>query len=290
MNWGFPVLVVSTLLLGVGAIFSETAPLASRDGLTIATKGDASFEDAVRDLTFEAPADRELLPFGAVIKSSGSLNVIAYSLQWVFDDGASEPVYKAITYTQPFALDDGTRPGLGRFDGDIVLAPGSFRLLTPSTNYALRESMNKPVPSSGRIGETRLAEYLSGVNKKPFKMVRLGGYVLQDGTCVQLTVSDLCSTVQAQVDANQDVFEEATTRVYEKDASKFVEDIRSSLAHRQKDRLSDDTYRFQYETSEATALGVIRAQLQNGNYHKMISDVTKRMYRSRPVIKERQNT
>jgi hypothetical protein len=289
MHWSthaLPVIAASTLILGAGLSFSERLPL---DGLTIAVKGDADFESVVNSLTFESPADQGLLPYGVIVRNNGQHNVVAYSMQWVFADGGGEPILKETNYVQTFALNDGPRPGPGRFGGDIVLAPGNSRLITPSLNYLLDRSMNSPISSSGLIGETRFPEFVSGIDKKPFKTVRLAGYVLQDGTCVQLTISDLCSTVQAHVDASQDVFKEATSRTYEKDPSRFVEGIRTTLAqrHAAMAEFGSDTYRFQYNTMEDTMLRVIRSQLERGSYNEMLSSAAERMYHSRPVIRQR---
>jgi hypothetical protein len=286
LSQALPVIAASTLVLAAGLSFAQRSPL---DGLIVAVKGDADFESVVNSLMFESPVDQGLLPYGIIVRNNGKHDVVAYSLQWVFADGEGEPILKEQTYVQTFALDDGSRLGPGRFGGDVILAPNKSRLLTPSQNYLLDELANLPIPSSGPMGEARLPEFVAGINKKPFKTVRLAGYVLQDGTCVQLTTSNLCSTVQAHVDASQDVLTEARSRVYEKDPSGFVEAIRHTLEqrHAAMTEFRNDTYGFQYKMMQDTMLRLIRSQLEKGNYTEMLSQAAERMYHSRPIIKQR---
>jgi hypothetical protein len=73
-------------------------PLA--DGLSAAAKGQSPFDDSVSNLTWASAPDEDVFSLGIVINNGGSHAIVAFSLQWLFDDGAGQPLVKEKTYFQ----------------------------------------------------------------------------------------------------------------------------------------------------------------------------------------------
>ena len=84
-----------------------TGPITFADGIVTSVYGQAAFDAALSGLTFADDSEKSLLPYSMVIQNDGPSTVVAYCLQWVFDNGDGAPIIDERNYTQPFALDDG---------------------------------------------------------------------------------------------------------------------------------------------------------------------------------------
>jgi hypothetical protein len=125
-----------------------TGSITFADGIITSVHGQAAFDAALSGLTFADDSEKALLLYGIVIQNDGPSTVVAYCLQWVFDDGDGAPIIDERNYTQPFALDDGDKSGPLRFDGDMVLDPGGSCLITPADSYHLKPPSSEVSPSA----------------------------------------------------------------------------------------------------------------------------------------------
>ena len=151
-------------------------PTSFADGIVTSVYGQAAFDAALSGVTFPDDSEKSLLPYGMVIQNDGPSTVVAYCLQWVFDDGNGAPIIDERNYTQPFALDDGDKRGPLRFDGDMVLDPGDSCLITPADNYHLKPPSSEVSPSAAgrpQAAQRELAALAENNAKKPFSQVRL---------------------------------------------------------------------------------------------------------------------
>ena len=246
--------------------------------------GQPAFSAVAANVSFLEESDKYFSPFAIVLENRGASTVVAYSLQWIFDNGDGEPAVREQLFTQPLALSDGFVPGQGRFPGDTVMAPGNVRFVTPVHNLDLGAG-TVPSPLTSRDSKHMMADFVEIQKQKPFKEVRLTSYVLSDGSCFEAFESTLCVTLQAQIDAIQDVLISAAKLTYKGDNEEFVKSLSkevenmSSLAKR-----SDETYDGIYAIYRDAWSGNINRQIVSRGYVKTLSEVRQWIYQNRPAI------
>jgi hypothetical protein len=138
------------------ALLMTGQPTSFADGIVTSVCGQAAFDAALSGLTFADDSEKALLPYGMVIQNDGPFTVVAYCLQWVFDDSDGAPIIEEHSYTQPLALDDGVKRGPLRFDGDNVLDPGGACLITRADSYRLKPVSSEVSPSAA--GRAQVAQ------------------------------------------------------------------------------------------------------------------------------------
>lgn len=260
-------------------------------GIRTYVPGQAEFERGVTGLTFAGKDDKYFLPFGIVVQNRGNSTIVAYSLQWIFDNGDGQPVVKEYNYTSPAALNDGANPRSGGFDADAVFVPGDSRLLTPVHNRDLRPKTNSlPLTSSPSEAKQEMTEFARAQSEKPFKEVRLASYVLADGTCVTSFESKLCTQLQATVDATQDILQAAQAQEFKGDKVDYINSLTNkSISLRKGSDRGDEDYKSTYDTIQSALLAHIGRQIQGVGYEQMIANVKSRLYQTRPSITEKSN-
>ena len=120
-----------------------TGSITFADGIVTSVHGQAAFDAALSGLIFADDSEKALLPYGIVVQNEGPFTVVAYCLQWVFDDGDGAPIIRERAHTQPFALDDGDKRTPLWFGGDMALDPDGSRLITPSRKLS-SQNLNPP--------------------------------------------------------------------------------------------------------------------------------------------------
>jgi hypothetical protein len=246
--------------------------------------GQPEFRAAAANVSFLEESDKYLSPFGIVLENRGTSAVVAYSLQWIFDDGNGGAIVREQLFTQPFALNDGPVPGRGRFPGDVVIAPGNSRFVTPVHNLDLSPGALPPAVTSPDSKEN-MAEFLEIQKQRPFKEVRLASYVLADGSCFGAFKSTLCVTLQAQIDAVQDVLFSATKPTYNGNIEEFINSFSREVGKLTKAATrSDEEYDTTYTTLRDAWTGNLTRQFMRHGYDKTLAGVRQRIYQNRPAI------
>jgi hypothetical protein len=256
------------------------------DEIVILAPGQAAFDAALAGVTFVDDGDRAALPYAVVIQNHGPHTIVAYCLQWVFDDGDGSPLVTPQLYSQPFGLDDGDRRGL-MFEGGIALGPGGSRLITPAENYDLKLAAAEGIPSypgKAEVAQQRLRRFLENTAKKPFAEVRLAATVLRDGSYFERHPCSLRDSLQASVDGMQDVFQAADQIVFEGDIPDFV--ARVDAATNREISKGADYFRYdaEYRMSRDLWLRSITYMMERGGYDSTMEYLGDRLYAHRPSI------
>ena len=148
----------------------------------------------------------DLMPYGVILTNGSNRPVIAYTLEYVFDNGTATPPNHTEGYLQLFAFSDTKNPQFATMTHGTI-APGTSRLLTPAFSLQL------PIPAHldahhfvpPDLIAHRLTEYQGYSKLGTFKGVSLVSYMLDDGVCYGPAGADLCDTVQGQLDGSQEV-------------------------------------------------------------------------------------
>lgn len=247
-------------------------------------RGQSAFSAAAENVSFLEESDKYFFPFAVVLENRGTSAIVAYSLQWIFDNGDGNPMVREQQFTQPLALNDGSVPGQGRFTGDIVIAPGHSRFVTPVHNLDLSAGTLLP-PLTSPDSKDGMADFVEIQRQKPFKEVRLASYVFADGTCSQAFASTLCVTLQAQIDAVQDVLISATKPAYKGDNEEFINSFSREVDNSSKVAArGDEEYDTTYATFRDASTGNLKRQIVSRGYDKTLSEVRQRIYQNRPAI------
>jgi hypothetical protein len=267
-----------------------TGSITFADGIVTSVHGQAAFDAALSGLIFADDSEKALLPYGIVVQNEGPFTVVAYCLQWVFDDGDGAPIIRERAHTQPFALDDGDKRGPLRFDGDMVLDPGSSCLITPADNYRLKPVSSEVSPSSAsrpQVAQRELAELAEYNAKKPFSHVRLAAYVLSDGSCVEAHESHLRESLQASVDGMQDVLQAAYQQVFDGNVADFLASISAATTRATFNDRDREQYDVLYTMSQNLWLRFVKSNMEKTGYGPTMVGVRQRLYEHRPSIKAR---
>ena len=267
-----------------------TGSITFADGIVTSVHGQAGFDAALSGLTFADDSENALLPYGMVIQNDGPSTVVAYCLQWVFDDRDGAPIIDERHYTQPLALDDGDKHGPGRFDGDMVLDPGGACLITRADNYHLKPPSSEVSPSAAgrpQAAQRELAALAENNAKKPFSHVRLAAYVLSDGSYVEAHKSSLREDLQASVDGMQDILQAADQHAFEGNVADFIASVSAATTRSTFNNGDRDHYDFIYMLHRNLCLGSVKSNMASGGYDPTMEGVRQRLYEHRPSIKVR---
>jgi hypothetical protein len=256
------------------------------ENVAVSQKGDHIFDSLLTQMKFGSAADTQLAPMGLLIRNQGLHVIVGYSIHWTFDDGGGDPLVKEQNYIESFALNDGDMPGPGRSYGDIVLGPGSHRLVTPSVNLSVNiESPAYAAPASGPWGDAVLREFNGYATKKPLKSVRLVAVALDNGTCIKEEATQLCSALQGQVDAIQDVLQAAKRVENGEDSASIASAIKETLTPRTSpESLEADIYHAHYELIRDSWIRRLQNILDTKGKERLVAEVNSRIYRIKPTI------
>ena len=267
-----------------------TGSITFADGIVTSVHGQAAFDAALSGLTFADDSEKALLPYGMVIQNDGPFTVVAYCLQWVFDDGDGAPIIDERNYTQPFALDDGNKRGPLRFDGDMVLDPSGSCLITPADNYHLKPPSCEVSPSAAgrpQAAQREPAALAENNAKKPFSQVRLAAYVRSDGTCVEVHKSSLRESLQATVDGMQDVLQAANQQAFDGNVADFLASLSAATTRPAVNDADHAQYDVIYVLHRKVWLGFVKTNMASTGYEPTMEGVRQRLYEHRPSIKVR---
>jgi hypothetical protein len=256
------------------------------DGIITSVHGQAAFDTALSGLTFADDSEKALLPYGIVVQNEESFTVVAYCLQWVFDDGDGAPIIEEKSQLQPLALDDGDKRSPLRFDGDMVLDPGGSCLITPAENYRLNPESSEVSPSAAgraQAAQRELSALAEKNAKKPFSQVRLAAYVLSDGSCVEAHESHLRESLQASVDGMQDVLQAADQQVFDGNVADFLASVSAATTR----PTFNDAADVPYTMFQGVWLRFVKSHLEETGYEPTMVQVRQRLYAHRPSIKAR---
>jgi hypothetical protein len=256
------------------------------DGIVTSMHGQAAFNAALSGLTFADDSEKALLPYGMVIQNDGPFTVVAYCLQWVFDDGDGAPIIEEKSRLQPLALDDGDKRSHLRFDGDNVLDPGGSCLITPAENYPLKPESSVVSPSAaGRAhaAQRELSALAENNATKPFSQVRLAAYVLSDGSCVEAHQSSLRESLQASVDGMQDVLQAADQQAFDGNVADFLASVSAATTRPTFNNPAD----LPYTAFQSIWLDFVKSNMKSIGYEPTMEQVRQRLYKHHPTIKAR---
>jgi hypothetical protein len=188
--------------------FGQTS-FSPRAALTSITFQDPSFRSQVPAAADAVIGDRstEMMPYGVILHNLSSHSVVAYEIQWTFDDGKGEPIVKRQANIQLFAFSDQGNPNFPKQSVGIV-SSGSSRLVTPAFNVRLPLAAHRDVYQpyiSPQLIALMSDQFRGHAQAQPYKGVSVIAYMLDDGSCFAHSDADLCEAVEGQFDSVQDL-------------------------------------------------------------------------------------
>jgi hypothetical protein len=231
----------------------------------------------------------EMMPYGVILHNPSSHSVVAYEIQWTFDDGGGEPIVTRQANIQLFAFSDPGNPSFPKQSSGIVPS-GSSRLVTPAFNVLLPVAAHPDVYQpyiSPQLIAIIADQFRGHAQAQPFKGVSVIAYMLDDGSCFAHGDADLCETVEGQFDRVQDL----TEFVLASDLSGDRTAIQSALqtyasdSPRSHQHAQSAAYNTAYEMAQRTWNDTVSRQLNSkapgGNLREYWSGLK---YASRPVF------
>ena len=197
-----PFVAVLCILLMIPNCFAQSATMVKNDfseqGFSIVLPDDPSYESELRTLGFSSSPS----PYSVVVKNTSQRGIVAFGMRFTKRFANGHIATSDVTETQPSALVDRARPVRHDKLDQVLVMPGSSRLVTPENGIV--DSSPKATTSS-----TSYRPHLSWTIIK----VELDSAIFDDGEAIGPDQLDVVKRLKAHIDAQQDLFEEISGRL-----------------------------------------------------------------------------
>ena len=208
----------------------------------------------------------ELMPFGVILHNTSEHSIVAYSVQWLFDDGTANPSGPSEAYLQLFSFADKGNPNFAKLSPGTI-PPEKSRLITPGFNMTLPVAHH---PTDGGAYHSlegialKADEFEKYVKSGPFRGVSVTGYMLDDGSCFAEADANLCEAVAGQLDSIQDLLDVVLTSDLSGDrtaAGANLKSYMSTLSSRTNQHPLNEAYNMAYTMSQRNWGDLVNRQI-----------------------------